>query len=74
MDPEGDDLTDGGARARSSDTGRDRNKSLQQVPGVAQAKIDLAKKTAIVTFDPAYDGHGADKGDGRCGVPSTVHK
>lgn len=27
-------------------------KSLQQVPGVAAAKVDLEKKTATVTFDP----------------------
>ncbi len=27
-------------------------KSLQQVPGVAEAKVDLEKKTATVTFDP----------------------
>jgi mercuric ion binding protein len=27
-------------------------KALDQVPGVAASKIDFAKKTATVTFDP----------------------
>lgn len=28
-------------------------KALEKVPGVAQAKVDFATKTATVTFDPA---------------------
>ena len=50
-------------------------KTLEKVPGVSLAKIDLAKKTATVTFD-------ADKANvlalvkatTEAGYPSTVHK
>ena len=50
-------------------------KSLEKVPGVSQAKIDFANKTATVTFD-------ADKSNvsalvnatTKAGYPSTVHK
>ena len=50
-------------------------KSLEKVPGVTQARIDFAKKTATVTFD-------ADKTNATtlvkattdAGYPSTVHK
>lgn len=50
-------------------------KALEKVPGVSQARIDFAKKTATVTFD-------ADKANAAAlvraatdaGYPSTVHK
>ena len=50
-------------------------KSLESVPGVKQAKIDFAKKTATVTFD-------ADKASSstlvkattEAGYPSTVRR
>jgi mercuric ion binding protein len=50
-------------------------KSLEKVPGVSQARIDFAKKTATVTFD-------ADKANAAvlvkattdAGFPSTVRK
>ena len=50
-------------------------KALEKVPGVSQARIDFAKKTATVTFD-------ADKTSATAlvraatdaGYPSTVHK
>lgn len=50
-------------------------KSLQQVPGVADARIDLEKKTATVTFDP--DRTSATlltKATTDAGYPSTVRK
>ncbi len=50
-------------------------KSLQQVPGVADAKVDLDKKTATVRFDPdrtsAVD---LVKATTEAGYPSAVHR
>lgn len=50
-------------------------KSLQQVPGVVDAKIDLEKKTAIVKFDPDRASVAMlTKATTDAGYPSTVHK
>lgn len=50
-------------------------KSLQQVPGVASAKIDLANKTATVKFDPDRASTATlTKATTDAGYPSTVHK
>ena len=50
-------------------------KSLQGVAGVVDAKVDLGKKTATVTFDP--DKANIDtlvKATTNAGFPATVHK
>ena len=50
-------------------------KSLQQVAGVADARIDLEKKTATVTFDPDRTSAAVlIKATSRAGYPSMVHK
>ena len=49
-------------------------KALDKVPGVAAAKIDLAKKTATVKFDPDRANVAAlVKATTNAGYPSTVH-
>jgi mercuric ion binding protein len=50
-------------------------KSLEQVPGVASAKVDLDKKTATVQFDPDKAAPAVlVKATTNAGFPSTVHK
>ena len=50
-------------------------KSLQQVPGVADAKIDLDRKTATVMFDPDRTSTTVlVKATTDAGFPSTIHK
>jgi mercuric ion binding protein len=50
-------------------------KSLQQVPGVADARIDLEKKTATVKFDPDLTSPAMlTKATTDAGYPSTAHK
>ena len=50
-------------------------KSLQQVPGVAEANVDLDKKTATVRFDPDRISTAAlVKATTDAGYPSTVHR
>lgn len=50
-------------------------KSLEKVPGVSQAWIDFAKKTAIVTFDVDKTSDLAlVKATTAAGYPSTVRK
>jgi mercuric ion binding protein len=50
-------------------------KSLEKVPGVNQARIDFAKKTATVTFDPDKTNAAAlVKAATDAGYPSPVHK
>ena len=50
-------------------------KSLEKVPGVSQARIDFAKKTATVTFDAEKTNATAlVKATTDAGYPSTVHK
>jgi mercuric ion binding protein len=50
-------------------------KSLEQVPGVSQARIDFEKKTATVTFDADKSNATAlVKATTDAGFPSTVHK
>lgn len=50
-------------------------KSLEKVPGVSQARVDLAKKTATVTFDAERTNATAlVKATTDAGFPSTVHK
>ena len=49
-------------------------KALDKVPGVAAAKIDIAKKTATVKFDPERANVAAlVKATTNAGYPSTVH-
>ena len=49
-------------------------KALDKVPGVAATKIDLAKKTATVKFDPERANVAAlVKATTNAGYPSTVH-
>lgn len=49
-------------------------KALDKVPGVAASKIDLARKTATVTFDPDRANVAAlVKATTNAGYPSTVH-
>ena len=49
-------------------------KALDKVPGVADTKIDLAKKTATVKFDPARANVAAlVKATTNAGYPSTAH-
>lgn len=50
-------------------------KSLEKVPGVSQARIDFAKKTAIVTFDADKTNAAAlAKATTDAGYPSVVRK
>lgn len=50
-------------------------KSLEQVPGVASAKVDLDKKTATVQFDPDKAAPAAlIKATTDAGYPSAVRK
>jgi mercuric ion binding protein len=50
-------------------------KSLEQVPGVASAKIDLDKKTATVQFDPDQAAPAIlIKATTNAGFPSALHK
>jgi mercuric ion binding protein len=49
-------------------------KALDKVPGVAATKIDLAKKTATVKFDPERANVAAlVKATTNAGYPSTAH-
>jgi mercuric ion binding protein len=49
-------------------------KALDKVPGVAAAKIDLAKKTATVRFDPERANVAAlVQATTNAGYPSTAH-
>jgi len=49
-------------------------KALDKVPGVATTKIDLAKKTATVKFDPERANVAAlVKATTDAGYPSTAH-
>ena len=49
-------------------------KALDKVPGVAATKIDLAKKTATVKFDPDRANVAALlKATTNAGFPSTAH-
>ena len=50
-------------------------KSLEQVPGVASAKVDLDKRTATVQFDPDRAAPAAlVKATTNAGFPSALHK
>lgn len=50
-------------------------KALEKVPGVSQARIDFAKKTATVTFDADKTNATAlAKATTDAGFPSTVRK
>ena len=50
-------------------------KALGNVPGVADTKIDLGKKTATVTFDPDKANLAAlVKATTDAGFPSSTHK
>ena len=50
-------------------------KALQKVPGVKDAKVDFALKTATVKFDPAKANTAAlAKATTDAGFPSTLHK
>ena len=50
-------------------------KSLEEVPGVADAKIDLGQKTATVKFDPDKANIAAlVKATTNAGFPATAHK
>ena len=50
-------------------------KSLEQVPGVASAKVDLDKRIATVQFDPDRAGPAAlVKATTNAGFPSALHK
>lgn len=50
-------------------------KSLQKVPGVSQARIDFARKTATVTFDAdKTNAMALIKATTDAGYPSTVRK
>jgi mercuric ion binding protein len=50
-------------------------KSLEQVPGVASAKVDLDKRTATVQFDPDKAASAVlIKATTNAGFPSAVHK
>ena len=49
-------------------------KALDKVPGVTASKIDFAKKTATVTFDPDRANVGAlVKATTNAGYPSAAH-
>src|SRR5206468_12370957 len=48
-------------------------KSLERVPGVAQAKVDFAQKTAVVKFDPTKVSTAAlEKATTDAGFPSAA--
>ncbi len=50
-------------------------KSLEQVPGVTAAKVDLASKTATVQFDPDKAAPAVlVNATTNAGFPSTLHK
>ena len=50
-------------------------KSLEQVPGVSSAKVDLGRKTATVEFDPDKAAPAIlVNATTNAGFPSTVHK
>ena len=50
-------------------------KALEKVPGVSQARIDFAKKTATVTFDSDKTSATAlVRATTDAGYPSTLHK
>jgi len=50
-------------------------KSLEQIPGVASAKVDLARKTATVQFDPDKVAPAVlTKATTNAGFPSTLHR
>lgn len=50
-------------------------KSLERVPGVAEAKVDFAQKTATVKFDPDRATTAVlVKATTDAGFPSAVHK
>lgn len=50
-------------------------KSLEKVPGVSQARVDFASKTATVTFDPDRASPSVlVKATTDAGFPSTVRK
>lgn len=50
-------------------------KALEKVPGVSQARIDFADKTATVTFDAdRTNGAALVEATTRAGFPSTVRK
>ena len=50
-------------------------KSLEQVPGVASAKVDLDKRTATVQFDPDRAAPATlIKATTNAGFPSAMHK
>ena len=50
-------------------------KSLEQVPGVASAEVDLERKTATVKFDPDKTAPATlVKATTNAGFPSTVRK
>ncbi len=50
-------------------------KSLEKVPGVSQARIDFARKTATVRFDADKTNAAAlVRATTDAGYPSTVHK
>ena len=50
-------------------------KSLEHVPGVAEAKVDFAQKTATVKFDPDRATAAVlVKATTDAGFPSAVHK
>ena len=50
-------------------------KSIEQVPGVASARVDLDKKTATVHFDPDKAAPAVlVKATTNAGFPSAIHK
>jgi mercuric ion binding protein len=50
-------------------------KSLEKVPGVTAVKVDFAKKTAIVTYDPDKTKPEAlTRATTNAGYPSTIEK
>lgn len=50
-------------------------KALTQVPGVSDAKVDFAKREAVVRFDPAKTNiEGLTKATKEAGYPSSVAK
>jgi len=50
-------------------------KALEKVPGVSAVKVDFAKKTAIVTYDPDKTKPEAlTRATTNAGYPSTIEK
>ncbi len=50
-------------------------KSLEKVPGVTSVKVDFAKKTATVTYDPDKTKPAAlTRATTNAGYPSTIEK